>query len=66
MEIDLELFRREVLVSSGQPVHLSVIDVSPDHPLHTLVFVHGYGGKALQWLYQLTRFSRSNRVIAIL
>ncbi|HEX9028197.1 MAG TPA: alpha/beta fold hydrolase, partial [Anaerolineales bacterium] len=65
MEIDLELFRREVLVSSGQPVHLSVIDVSPDHPLHTLVFVHGYGGKALQWLYQLTRFSRSNRVIAM-
>lgn len=65
MEIDLELFRREIQVSSGHLARLLVIDISPDHPLHTLVFVHGFGGKALQWQYQLSRFSRSNRVIAM-
>jgi long-chain acyl-CoA synthetase len=65
MEIDLELYRREVLVSPSPVVRLSVIDISPEQPQHTLVFLHGFGGHARQWRYQLQEFSQSNRVIAI-
>jgi long-chain acyl-CoA synthetase len=65
MEIDLELYRKDVLVSPSPVVRLSVIDVSPDHPQRTIVFIHGYAGQARQWQYQLQAFSKSNRVIAI-
>ncbi len=65
MELDLELYRKDVLVSPSPVVRLSVIDVSPDHPQRTIVFIHGYAGQARQWQYQLQAFSKSNRVIAI-
>lgn len=65
MNIDLELYRREIGISSQPPVTLSAIDISPDRPERTLVFLHGFGGKAMQWIYQLQRFSLENRVIAI-
>lgn len=65
MEIDLELFRRDVRVSSNPQVQLSVIDICPEQPQRTLVFIHGFGGKALQWQYQLLKFSKANRVIAL-
>ena len=64
MEIDLELFRQDVRVAISPPVRLSVIDIYPDHPQQVLVFIHGFGGNALQWTYQLSKFSRTNRVIA--
>jgi long-chain acyl-CoA synthetase len=64
MEIDLELYREDVLVSSEPKVRLSVIDVKPAHPRRTIVFLHGFGGKAIQWVYQLKFFSDENRVIA--
>ena len=34
------------------------------HTTRTFVFVHGYGGNALQWLYQLRFFGQTMRVIA--
>ena len=64
MEIDLDLFRQDVRVAISPAVRLSVIDIYPDHPQQVLVFIHGFGGNALQWTYQLSRFSRTNRVIA--
>ncbi len=64
MEIDLELYRREAHVTIQPPVRLSVIDIAPDFSQRTLVFLHGFGGQAMQWRYQLYRFSISNRVIA--
>jgi long-chain acyl-CoA synthetase len=64
MDIDLELYRQEVHVSSQPLVRLSVIDISPDRPQRTLVFLHGFGGHAAQWMYQLQKFSLENRVIA--
>jgi long-chain acyl-CoA synthetase len=64
MEIDLELYRREAHVTIQPPVRLSVIDIAPDFSQRTLVFLHGFGGQAKQWRYQLYRFSISNRVIA--
>lgn len=65
MEIDLELYRREARVSLQPLVRLSVIDVAPDHAQRTFVFLHGFGGQATQWLYQLNEFSFANRTIAI-
>ncbi len=65
MDIDLDLYRREVRVSSNPLVRLSAIDVSPDHPQRTFVFLHGFGGQAEQWQYQLQKFAMENRVIAL-
>src|SRR5262245_54299256 len=65
MDIDLDLYRHEVRVSTNPLVRLSAIDISPDHPQRTLVFIHGFGGQAEQWQYQLQKFSLENRVIAL-
>lgn len=64
MDIDLELYRREIHLSSQPLLRLSAIDISPDRPQRTLVFIHGFGGRAVQWHYQLQEFSLENRVIA--
>lgn len=65
MDIDLDLYRHEVRVSTNPLVRLSAIDISPEHPQRTCVFVHGFGGQAEQWHYQLQKFSLENRVIAL-
>ena len=65
MDIDLDLYRHELRVSTNPLVRLSAIDVSPDHPQRTFVFIHGFGGQAEQWQYQLQKFSIENRVIAL-
>ncbi len=65
MDIDLALYRNEMHVASRPLVRLSAIDISPDRPQRTLVFIHGFGGKARQWVYQLQKFSLENRVIAL-
>lgn len=64
MEVDLELYREEVLISENPPVRLSYIEVTPERPAGTIVFVHGYGGYAMQWKFQLKAFSDHYRVIA--
>jgi len=65
MDIDLDLYRHEVRVSTDPLVRLSALDISPDRPQRTIVFIHGFGGYAGQWVYQLQKFSLSNRVIAL-
>jgi long-chain acyl-CoA synthetase len=65
MDIDLDLYRHEIRVSNDPLVRLSALDVSPDHPQRTFVFLHGFGGNALQWIYQMQKFSLQNRVIAL-
>ena len=65
MDIDLDLYRHEVLFSTNPLVSLSAIDVSPDHPQRTFVFIHGFGGQAEQWQYQMQFFAVENRVIAL-
>lgn len=65
MQIDLELYRREVRVAIQPQMRLSLIELAPDHAERTLVFLHGFGGQAFQWRHQLRRFSDANRVIAI-
>jgi len=65
MDIDLDLYRHEVRVSTNPLVRLSAIDISPDHPQRTFVFIHGFGGHAAQWQNQLQKFAVENRVIAL-
>jgi len=65
MDIDWDLYRHEVRVSTDPLVRLSAIDISPDRPRRTFVFIHGFGGQASQWQYQLQSFSQKNRVVAI-
>lgn len=65
MDIDLDLYRHEIRVSTDPLVRLSALDVSPDHPQRTFVFLHGFGGQALQWIFQMQKFSLQNRVIAL-
>ena len=65
MDIDLELYRHEIRVSNDPLVRLSAIDLHPDDPNHTILFLHGFGGDARQWHYQLQEFSLNNRVIGL-
>jgi long-chain acyl-CoA synthetase len=65
MDIDLDLYRHEIRISSAPLIRLSAIDVSPERPQRTIVFIHGFGGKAEQWQYQMQKFAMDNRVIAL-
>lgn len=65
VQVDLELYREELLVSEKPPIRLSYIEVAPEQPAGTMIFVHGYGGYAMQWKYQLQAFSDNYRVIAL-
>jgi long-chain acyl-CoA synthetase len=62
--LDLELYRRDVVIGEALDVRLSVIDIDPGFTRGTLLFVHGFGGQAAQWKYQLMEFSAEYRVIA--
>src|SRR5712691_945118 len=68
MALDIELYRRTINVPvgrNGQKLRrISAIDMQPEDAIHTLVFVHGYGGSAAQWLYQLQFFGQTMRVVA--
>ncbi len=64
MEVDLELYREDVVVQDNPPFHLSVIEVVPEEPVGSIVMIHGYGGYAMQWQYQLKAFADRYRVIA--
>jgi long-chain acyl-CoA synthetase len=65
MELDIELYRREVPLACQPPLQLSAIDIKPEPYDHTLVFIHGFGGQARQWRYQLQHFSFRHRVVAL-
>lgn len=65
MSLDPELFRREVRLRSSPPLTLSALERGPENPRRTLLFLHGFGGSARQWAYQLERFSERDRVIAL-
>jgi long-chain acyl-CoA synthetase len=64
MKLDLELYRRDVVISDQPRVRLSAIDVAPEGAPRTLVFLHGFGGRSAQWRPQLNFFCDGYRVIA--
>ncbi|MEW6567609.1 MAG: alpha/beta fold hydrolase [Chloroflexota bacterium] len=65
MQVDIELYRQEIAVAQAPEVPVAAIDIGPDRPRRTLVFLHGFGGNVSQWRQQLTRFSDENRVISV-
>jgi len=65
MQVDIELYRREVPVGESPRLALSAIDLAPEDAARTMVFLHGFGGRAQQWRYQLTHFADRYRVIAL-
>src|SRR5215467_764742 len=68
MALDIELYRRIIhapAAGHSQTLRrISVIDIHPEGATRTLLFVHGYGGSAMQWLYQLRFFGQTMHVIA--
>ena len=68
MPIDVDLYRRTVSLparAGEEPVRFSVIDAGPRDALRTMVFVHGFGGRAAYWHNQLDHFHYDSRVIAL-
>ena len=63
--LDLDLYRKEVLVSENPPVRLSVMDAGRSPAERTLFFIHGFGGSAMQWEQQLVEFADRSRVVAL-
>ncbi len=63
--LDLDLYRKQVTVSQNPLVRLSVIDSGRSPAERTLLFIHGFGGFAMQWEQQLIEFADKNRVIAV-
>ncbi len=68
MAIDIELFRRTLFIPFGQHARdlrrISVIDLQPEGAQHSLVLVHGFGGSAAQWKFQIQTFGQFARVVA--
>lgn len=68
MALDIEMYRRTIYVPIGHRSkklrRISVIDIHPEDATRTLILIHGYGGSATQWLYQLRFFGQTMRVIA--
>jgi 3-oxoadipate enol-lactonase len=64
----VEFPRKTISVAGTLPVRLSVIDVGPTEPplpaRGTIVCIHGAGGNAEQWKYQIEHFSKHYRVVA--
>lgn len=65
MQVDIELYRHDLTLPTTPPLRLTCIDIAPDHPRRTLLFLHGFGGNVSQWRRQLTHFSDENRVISL-
>lgn len=65
MITDLELYRKDLIISPQPEVRISALDIAPDQAQRTLVFIHGFGGRASQWQYQLAFFGQENRAIAL-
>ena len=67
MSIDVDLYRRTIALPQpdGSTVRFSVVDAGPRDALRTLVFIHGFGGRAAYWHFQLDHFHYDSRVIAL-
>ncbi|MBV8665612.1 MAG: alpha/beta fold hydrolase [Burkholderiaceae bacterium] len=74
MRFDVDLHRTTITLhnrlADGRPFELSVIDAGPGsqgdkYAAPTMVFVHGFGGRAAYWEYQLEQFHENYRVIAL-
>lgn len=63
IELDFNLYRRDVPIAGIANSELSVIDIHPEEVEQTIIFVHGYAGCAETWEYQINHFYSEYRVI---
>jgi len=67
--IDVDLYRRSLKIPASnkhkESISLSAIDAGPRDAQRTIVFLHGFGGRAAYWKYQIEHFSTDSRVIAL-
>jgi long-chain acyl-CoA synthetase len=61
----LDSYRRVVNIPHSPPARLSVIDIQPPEIQRTLVFLHGFGGKASDWRHYVQHLAPRYRVIAL-
>lgn len=73
MRFDVDLHRTTLKLrdrlNDGKPLEMSVVDAGPQNGdrsnAPTMVFLHGFGGRAAYWEYQLEQFQVDYRVIAL-
>ena len=69
MRFDVDLHRHTLKLpgrlAGGKPFEMSVVDAGPRDAAQTMVFIHGFGGRAAYWEYQLEEFQAEYRVIAL-
>lgn len=64
IQLDLNLYRRNVSIPELTDTYLSIVDIRPEGAQKTIVFVHGYAGVAETWEYQINHFMRIARIVA--
>ncbi len=69
MTFDVDLHRITLTLANrlagGMPLEMSVVDAGPRDAAQAMVFIHGFGGRAAYWHYQLEHFQSDYRVIAL-
>ncbi len=69
MRFDVDLHRYTIKlpnrVAGNLPLEMSVVDSAAHDAAQTMVFIHGFGGRAAYWEYQLEYFQADYRVIAL-
>ncbi|MBV8635100.1 MAG: alpha/beta fold hydrolase, partial [Burkholderiaceae bacterium] len=73
MRFDVDLHRSTIVLpnrlAGGRSMEMSVVDAGPDqgdkYAAPTMVFIHGFGGRAAYWEYQLEQFHEHYRVVAL-
>lgn len=68
MTTDVDLYRRNVKLPARDgkaALTFSAIEMGQRQALRTIIFIHGFGGRAAYWKYQLEYFALDNRVIAL-
>jgi len=64
IELDFNLYRKNVPIPGVARDQLSVIDIRPGEVERTILLVHGYAGCAETWEHQINYFSKRYRVVA--
>ena len=65
--MDVDVYRRTLRLSqpNGETLAMSVVDAGPRDAFRTIVFLHGFGGRAAYWEHQLEHFSTDSRFVAV-
>ncbi|CAN5245089.1 hypothetical protein BH11PSE11_BH11PSE11_39090 [soil metagenome] len=69
MRFDVDLHRHTIKLpdrlAGGKKFEMSVVEAGTRDAAQTMVFIHGFGGRAAYWDYQLEQFQADYRVIAL-